>query len=201
MTTVEEFERRLRNFPEIVNNQLHTSMARSLLWLEQDARTYAPRDTGHLGGSINGPERITGSGLSIEGRVGPSVAYGAPVEMGRRVGAKAPPVEALIPWVQRHWRVPLVGDRPRVQRGQMVLPLFEQEVGYRATNLRRPPRNVTMQQIRRRAFALARAIQLRGIRRQPYLQQSWGKKQGRITNEFRQMGTRVAASLSTGQSL
>jgi hypothetical protein len=191
MTTVDEFNRRLRNWPAQVAGELYAAMDTSLLWLEQDARTYAPRDIGRLGGGIT--SKIEGSGLQIVGRVGPSVNYGAPVEFGRRAGATAPPADALIPWVQRHWRVQLVGDRPRLQRGQRVLPGFEAEIT--ATNRRTPPRAVTPNQLRRRAFALARHISRQGIRKQPYLQQSWGKNQGRVLLEFRRMGARVGASL------
>jgi hypothetical protein len=176
---------RLNRYPEVVARQMHDAMEHSLNLIEADARTFAPRDVGRLGGSIN--HRIDGSGLSIEGHVGPSVRYGAPVEFGRRAGARMPPVDALMPWVQRHWRLPLVNR-------QAVLPGFYSQVT--ATNRRSAPRNVTQAMLRRRAFALAVSISRKGIVRQPYLHQAYGKNSQRILLLFRQIGTRVSASLA-----
>lgn len=189
MTDVSTVVRRLNRYPEVVARQMHDAMERSLYLIESDAHTFAPRDVGRLGGSIT--HRIDGSGLVIEGHVGPSVRYGAPVEFGRQAGAKMPPVDALIPWVQRHWRLPMVNR-------QMVMPGFYHQVT--ATNRRTAPRNVTEAMLRRRAFALALSIRRKGIVRQPYMQQAYGKNSQRITYLFRQIGTRVAASLA-GQPL
>lgn len=102
MTDFDDMDRRLSEMPAVMARELHTAMQGSLLLIEANARQLATNDTGRLAGSIT--SQITGEGLSIQGRVGPSVRYGENVEFGRRVGAKAPPVDALMGWVRRHPR-------------------------------------------------------------------------------------------------
>jgi hypothetical protein len=182
---------RLERSPLLIADELKRSLGASLTLIEGDARTYAPRDQGRLAGSINW--HIEGSGLSLIGHVGPSVNYGAPVEFGRRAGARMPPVLALVPWVQRHWRSPSVNGQ-RVLGGE-----FLQEVGSRATNRRTPPRSVSDRQIVRRAFALARAIERRGIRRRPYLSESYNKNRQTIFGLFMLSGRSYIASLAGKQ--
>jgi hypothetical protein len=182
---------RLNRTPFYLSYEIRQAMTTSLLLIEGDARTLAPRDQRRLAGSIT--HRIEGEGLVQVGHVGPSVVYGAPVEFGRKAGARMPPVDALIGWVMRHWRPALVGR-------QRVMPGFEREMGGRITNRRQPPRSVSPQQIRRRAFALARAIHLRGIPPNPYMRPAFYKNQAEILNQFRLVGQRVAASIA-GQPL
>lgn len=101
MSTFEEMDRRLAQLPSVVARELRSAMSASLTLIETDARQTAARDTEHL---ASGPwvQTIRGSGIDLEGRVGPSARYGINVEFGRRAGAKAPPVAALIGWVTRH---------------------------------------------------------------------------------------------------
>jgi len=96
--------RRLNQTPEVMAAELRRAMQASLLLIEADARVNASRDTGRLAGSIS--NRIDGTGLVLEGHVGPSVGYGRYVEFGRTPGARMPPVSALIGWVQRHFHNP-----------------------------------------------------------------------------------------------
>jgi hypothetical protein len=191
--------RRLDDVPAFTAYLIRVAMTRSLLLIEADARKLAPRDQGRLGGSIT--HYTLGFGLEQEGHVGPSVqpSYGAPVEFGRKAGARMPPVAALMGWVMRHWRGAVVG-RPGRQRGQRVLPGFERELSQRITNKRRPPRAVTPKDVRRRAFGLAIAIRRRGIPPNPYMRPAFYRNQAEILDEFRLAGRRVAASIA-GESL
>jgi hypothetical protein len=95
---------RLERLPQVVTFETRRAMSASLLLIEADARRSAPQDTRRLSGSITW--NIQGQGLALTGVVGPSVRYGAPVEFGRRAGARMPPVNALIGWVQRHFHAP-----------------------------------------------------------------------------------------------
>jgi hypothetical protein len=185
--------RRLDDVGAYTANQITRALTASLLLIEADARQLAPRDQRRLAGSIN--HRIDGFGLEQEGHVGPSVVYGVNVEFGRKAGARMPPADALMGWVMRHWRPALVG-RPGRQSGQRVMLGFERELSGRITNRRQPPKQVTPQQIRRRAFALARAIHLRGIPPNPYLRPAYYKNRAEIMNQFRLIGRRVAASIA-----
>ena len=102
MATFDEVDRRLAAMPAVVAREFHTAMTASLLLIEASARQNVAYDTGRLAGSIT--HVINGSGPTLEGRVGPSVRYGASVEFGRRAGARMPPVDALMGWVGRHPR-------------------------------------------------------------------------------------------------
>jgi hypothetical protein len=93
--------RRLNQTAAVMAAELRRAMTASLLLVEADARLNAPHDTRRLAGSIT--HRIDGEGLQLVGHVGPSLLYGAPVEFGRRPGARMPPVAALLGWVQRHF--------------------------------------------------------------------------------------------------
>jgi hypothetical protein len=102
MATFDEMDRRLAAMPAVVDRELRHAMTASLLLIEASARSNVAYDTGRLAGSIT--HTITGAGPTLEGRVGPSVRYGASVEFGRRAGARMPPVDALMGWVGRHPR-------------------------------------------------------------------------------------------------
>lgn len=68
--------------PGALATNVRSAMEASLTLIEGSARTKAPWKTGRLAGSIT--HRITGSGASLLGEVGPSVRYGAAVEFGSR---------------------------------------------------------------------------------------------------------------------
>lgn len=102
MTTFDDMDARLSAMPAVMERELRAALNASLLLIEADARQGVAHDTGRLAGSIS--SQISGSGLNLEGRVGPSVRYGASVEFGRRAGSKMPPVDALMGWVSRHPR-------------------------------------------------------------------------------------------------
>lgn len=68
--------------PKMTALGMRTAMTTSLLRIESGARSRAPRRTGRLAGSIS--HRITGTGSTITGEVGPSVKYGLYVETGTR---------------------------------------------------------------------------------------------------------------------
>ncbi|HKC98921.1 MAG TPA: HK97 gp10 family phage protein [Methylomirabilota bacterium] len=166
----DEFQRRLEQFPARLEADVRAAMTTSLVLIEADARRTVQQDTRRLAGSIS--SRIEGQGLALQGVVGPSVQYGIYVEFGRRAGARMPPVDALIGWVQRH--------TPRA-----LLP-------------RRGGRRDDF--LRSRAFALARAISRRGIPPRPFMRPAYTKNLPTITRLFDQVGVRITAFLA-GQPL
>jgi HK97 gp10 family phage protein len=111
-----------------VNPELKGALTKSLLLIESDARRNAVRDTGRLQNSIT--HSISGNGL--EGKVGPSVAYGLYVEMGRRPG-KPPPIAAVAAWAQRHGINPFLVARAIGRKGikarPFLVPAFEKNKG------------------------------------------------------------------------
>lgn len=161
-----QFEARLRAFPQSLESNMRQTMNFSLLMIERDARRFAAQDTRRLSGSIT--SEIRGSGVALEGRVGPSVQYGRFVEFGRRPG-KPPPVDALMGWVRRH-------SEFRFSR-------------------RSAAREAA---VRGRAFALQRKIRLRGVRAQPFLVPAYERNLSAITALFARMGARVVVELAGG---
>lgn len=107
-----------------VSLELKTAMTTSLLLIEGDARRGVKRDTGRLQNSI--AHSISGTGL--EGKVGPSVAYGLYVELGRRPG-KMPPLRAIEGWARRHGINPFLVARAIGRKGikaqPFLIPAFE----------------------------------------------------------------------------
>jgi hypothetical protein len=172
---------RLQREPAQLEADMRRVLQQSLLYIERDARHLAPQDTRRLAGSIN--SRVSGTFPNLVGEVGPTPRYGVVMEFGRRAGARMPPVDALIGWVRRHWNPAFVGP---IQRGQL-----------------RPRRaaggNVAQQAIRSRAFALARSIQRRGIRAQPYMAPATRQNIPRIERAFARIGLRVVARLAGQQ--
>lgn len=162
----ERFSARLRAFPANLEANMRQTMQASLLMVERDARRNAPQDTRRLAGSITSD--IRGTGLAIEGRVGPSVQYGRFVEFGRRPG-RMPPPDALIGWVRRHSSA-----------------RFARKTASREAELRS------------RAFMVARAIGRRGVRAQPYLRPAYDSNRAAIAALFARMGVRVTAQLAGG---
>jgi|GEM_PF-1156535 len=75
----------------------HMQAALDVLGDNIDART--PVNTGALRGSRSNEMR--GTPLHLIGETSTTVAYGWPVERGRKPGGKMPPVEAIEYWVKR----------------------------------------------------------------------------------------------------
>jgi len=161
----EAFLSRLQTTPEQMERDMRRTLQASLLLIEADARTLAPQDTRRLSGSIN--NQITGTFPSLVGEVGPGVRYGRFVEFGRRAGARMPPVDALIGWVQRHWH-----------------PIAERR------------RGVSRSTLRGEAFILARSIARRGIQPQPYMQPAFVRNRARIEAGFARLGLNIVAYLA-----
>ncbi|HYW88689.1 MAG TPA: HK97 gp10 family phage protein [Chloroflexota bacterium] len=174
----EAFLRRLQTTPEQMERDMRQTLQASLLLVEASARSYAPQDTRRLAGSIS--QRITGTYPSLVGEVGPGVRYGLFVEFGRRAGARMPPVNALIGWVTRHWNPAFIG------------PLRQGELRPR----RAAGPGVSQAAIRSRAFALARAIQRRGIPARPFMGPAYESNRARIEAGFARIGLRVVAYLA-----
>lgn len=177
-----QFDQRLQRTPRDLERDIRRTLNQSLLWIEADARLQAPQDTRRLAGSIT--PHISGTYPTLVGEVGPSVRYGIVMERGRRAGARMPPVNALIPWVRRHWNPAFVGP---LRRGQL-------------RPRRAAGRNVSESEIRSRAFALARSIQRRGIQARPYMRPAWDRNRVRIQLAFQRIGVRTVARLA-GQQL
>src|SRR5215831_12238277 len=162
----EAFLSRLQTTPEQMERDMRRTLQASLLLIEADARTLAPQDTRRLSGSIN--NQITGTFPSLVGEVGPDAGYGRFVEFGRRAGARMPPVDALMGWVQRHWNPAFIGP---LRTGQL-------------RPRRRAGPNVSQAQIRSRAFALARSIARRGIQPRPFMAPAYERNRTRIEAGF-----------------
>jgi Bacteriophage HK97-gp10, putative tail-component len=177
-----DFENRLARYPQITETNLTRALTASLLMIEADAKRNVTQDTRRLAGSIN--HQIVGTYPNLVGRVGPSLTYGRFVEFGRRPG-RMPPVDALMGWVRRHWNPAFIGP---VQRGSL-------------RPKRTASRNVTQNQIRSRAFALARHIALHGVRAQPFMQPAYRRNQRQIEQLFLRMGARIVAYLAGGPAV
>jgi len=167
----EAFNRRLQHTPEQMERQMRQTLQASLLLIEADARTMAPQDTRRLLGSIN--NKITGTYPSLVGEVGPSVNYGLFVERGRPAGAKMPPVDALMPWVRRHWH-PIAERRRGVSRVTLRSEAF-----------------VLARAIKRRADAVGRFGTMR-----PYMGPAYVQNRPRIEAAFARIGLNIVSYLA-----
>lgn len=167
----EAMDRRLAAVPAVSARELRRELARSLFDIERDAKGNVPRDRATLQRSIH--SSITGTGGSLTGLVGPSVAYGAPVEFGRKAGT-SPPLEPLIGWVQRR--------------------------GLGQTFSVRTQRRQTGAAARGRTVAIARAIQRkifrRGIAPHPFLVPAFEQNLPAIRARFAAIGVRLVAGLA-----
>ena len=106
--------------------QLYEAMKAACLLIEGDARSRVPQDTRQLLGSIT--SKISGTGHTIVGEVGPSKKYGIYVEFGRRPG-KPPPVSAIAPWARRKGiAVPYLVARAIGRRGIPPRPFLRPAV-------------------------------------------------------------------------
>jgi hypothetical protein len=145
VATFEDMDRRLQQYPQRLEGELRRAMDASLLLLETDMRRHVPQDTRQLMGSIN--HQVAGSGLNITGTVGPSLAYGAFVERGRRPG-KYPPIAAISGWAKRHGISPFLVARAIARRGTrpqpFVAPSIQRNRGRIVTLFERAGARVTV---------------------------------------------------------
>jgi len=115
--------------PSTLAAEVRTAMTAGSLLIEGSARRLAPRHTGRLAGSIT--HAISGGGANLTSKIGPSVAYGIYVEMGRGAG-KPPPVSAVASWARAHGIDPYVLARAIGRRGTKkrpyMRPAFDQNV-------------------------------------------------------------------------
>ena len=172
------FMLRLRTSARVMAQEQRQAMQAALLLVERDARANSPQDTRRLLGSITHAinQTPTAAGnIVLEGRVGPSVRYGAPVEFGRRPG-RMPPPDALLGWVRRHWS----------PRGTTA----------RAGRARNRAWGAREGELRSAAFVLARAIGRRGTPAQPYMRPAYTNNRVRIATAFRRVGLNVTAFLA-----
>jgi hypothetical protein len=169
------FGSRLGRTPVVMEREIRRTLQASLLLIEGDAKTNVARDVGRLGSSIN--SRVQGTFPRITGSVGPSVRYGYVVEFGRRPGGRMPPVDALVGWVRRHWSP---GSSPT--RAGPARSRAWQQAG--------------AERLRSRAFALARSIQRRGTRPQPFMEPAYRRNRLRISAMFARIGVRTTAYLA-----
>lgn len=173
----QRFGQRLQRTPQVMEQNIRRTMESSLLLIEGDARRGAPQDTRRLSGSIN--HQITGTYPRLVGQVGPNVRYGIVMERGRRPGQRMPPVNALIPWVRRHF----------VPRGASIAGRFpgrRRNAAWRGRD----------SELRSLAFVVARSIARKGIPAQPYMRPAYDGNLARIEAAFRSIGVRVTAYLA-----
>lgn len=108
--------------PATLATATRTAMTAGSLLIEGTGRTLAPKDTGRLAGSIT--FAITGSGANLTSKIGPSVAYGLPVEKGRAAG-KMPPVAALMGWASRKGIDPYALAKSIARKGIKPKPFMQ----------------------------------------------------------------------------
>lgn len=200
----ERFSLRLRAFPQELERNMRATMTASLLLIERDARRTAPQDTRRLAGSIT--HTIAGTGIALEGRVGPSVQYGRFVEFGRDAG-RMPPPRALVGWVRRHW-APSAAAATRIGGARFAGRQRNAEWRRAAASAQRRAlsRGRSRQQAQRsaenvllsHAWALAVSIGKKGVRAQPYLGPAYNRNSAAIMGLFARMGVRVVAQLAGG---
>lgn len=121
---IEKLVSGLNRSPAVVAAESRAAMTAGCLMIEASARSLAPKRTGRLAGSIS--HRISGSGGSLVGEIGPSVQYGIYVEYGTRPHWMPPgilPFPAMRAIARR-------GTRPH----PYMRPAFESNVG-RVTKL------------------------------------------------------------------
>lgn len=95
-----------RQFLENVATAMHgdemmQTMHRATTVLMNDARKFAPVDTGRLRASIAANVRSVGAPRRVEGVVGTNVEYAPYMEYGT-THTRMPPVSALEGWARRH---------------------------------------------------------------------------------------------------
>lgn len=148
------------------------AMESSLTLIEGTARSLVKQDTRLLMGSIT--HKISGSGASLRGEVGPSKNYGYNVEFGRKPGSKPPPIDAIMPWVKRHTGVFSIKTRSRS----------------RSKANTKNDRSV--------AFLIARAIGRRGIPPAPFMRPALDQNLSKIEALFAKVGATVVSRFQGG---
>jgi hypothetical protein len=119
----EALDRRLQQMPAATAGQMRRALSVSLFEIEAEAKSLVRVDRGPLRRSIH--SSITATGGILTGLVGPSVAYGANVEFGRKAGTY-PPLEPLIGWVRRHGLT--AGGRGRANREVGVARAIQRKI-------------------------------------------------------------------------
>jgi HK97 gp10 family phage protein len=94
----ERLKRALREFPEAAKRGARRGMKRGMIRVQRAARENVSVDRGRLRGSIAYEVRESRDG--IRGVVGSAVRYAPFVEFG--TVPHWPPIDALIPWAERH---------------------------------------------------------------------------------------------------
>ena len=89
------------------------AMRDSALYVERDAKRYAPVDTGRLRASITPSIRSDATG--VQGVIGSNVVYAPYMELGTR--PHWPPISALETWARRHNTSAFVVARAIAMRG------------------------------------------------------------------------------------
>ena len=150
---------------------LRAAMVQSLARLQAEVVTRTPVDLGTARNDIQ--TSIEGFGADLVGRVGGHMEYLPTLEEGRRPGAKPPPFESLIPWVQRHPAAP---------------QSFLTKTGRRSR--RKAPSD------RSRAFLIARAIGEHGTEGHHMFEEGLRASERAIAGNFRNAVKILAATLN-----
>lgn len=118
-------QRGVANGPRVLRAETTTALTAGGLLVEATARGLVKQDTHRLQGSITSHLE----GLTVE--IGPSVAYGLPVEKGSR--PHWPPRAPLEGWARRHGIPVFLVQRAIARRGTKAAPFMrpalEQNVG------------------------------------------------------------------------
>jgi hypothetical protein len=130
------------SYDKAIQDGLRHILNKSTLKIQGKARHLSPVDTGRNRSAIQLYETI--GGLSVG--VGSNVNYASPLEFGSL--PHFPPIDALIPWVKRHWAT----DNKFSKSGKK----------YRIVNS-------SESAIRGMAFVLARSISKKGTKARPFL--------------------------------
>lgn len=132
--------------------------------VERSAKQYAPLDTGT---GIRGTIRSEFDSDGLGARVGPRASWAAYImEVGRRPGSRMPPVEALVPWVQRHGRVASSSLKTRKTRTRQIYN--------------------SAAEIRGVAYLIARSIAKKGIKARRYMQQAAEANNAKFVQRMRE---------------
>lgn len=116
-----ELQQRFLQSPQAVAAEVHNGLQEALLLIESDARRRVPADTRQLMGSIT--SRVSGTGISLIGEVGPSKAYGLFVEKGTK--PHWPPLKALEGWARRHGTSPYLVALGISRHGTRAQPFMQ----------------------------------------------------------------------------
>ena len=150
---------------DLTGKPMEGGMAQATLWVQRDAKKFAPVDTGRLRASIT-PEVRTLQPNIVEGVVGSNVKYAPYVETGTR--PHYPPIQPIVEWVHRKKVAGIYSVKTRRRMGS---------------------RTTQEQQDYLMARAVVRTIGRRGTKAHRYLQKAFEKNAPRI---YRILGDTVA---------